>query len=209
MTREHLAVASAVLTAVCVVPYLRDVVLGRTRPQRTSWFLFAFVSTVAFVSQLAAGGGAGVWLAGGSAVGFSAVFALSIGRGIGGWSPVDAVVLAIAVTGVVASVITGDALVAVVFVVVAELVAIALTVRKAVADPDSETASTWMIDAVAGVLATGAVTRFAATELLYPVHHTVVNAAVLVAIATGRNRRLVALAAVDVSGCGLTRSPGR
>ncbi len=126
MTREHLAIVSAVLTAVCVVPYLRDVHRGTTRPQRASWFVFAAVSVVASVSQLAAGGGAGAWLAAGSAVGFSAVFVVSIRHGVGGWSPVDRVVLLIAIAGVAASVVSSRALVAVVAVVAAEAVAIAL-----------------------------------------------------------------------------------
>jgi hypothetical protein len=39
--REQLAIVSACLTAICVVPYLRDVYRGTTRPQRASWFVFS------------------------------------------------------------------------------------------------------------------------------------------------------------------------
>ncbi len=188
MTREHLAIVSAVLTAVCVVPYLRDVHRGTTRPQRASWFVFAAVSVVASVSQLAAGGGAGAWLSAGSAVGFSAVFVVSIRHGVGGWSPVDRVVLVIAIAGVAASVVSNRALVAVVAVVAAEAVAIALTARKAAHDPASETTSTWIVDLLAGVVAIAAVAHVSVVDLLYPIHHTLANAAVLGAIGLGRTR---------------------
>ena len=146
------------------------------------------MSVVASVSQLAAGGGAGAWLSAGSAVGFTAVFVVSIRHGVGGWSPVDRVVLVIAIAGVVASVVANRALVAVVAVIVAEVVAIALTARKAADDPASETTSTWIVDLLAGVVAIAAVTHVSVVDLLYPIHHTLANAAVLGAIGLGRTR---------------------
>jgi hypothetical protein len=161
---------------------------GTTHPQRTSWFVFATVSIVACVSQLAAGVDAGAWLAAGSALGFTAVFVASIRRGVGGWSHLDRMVLVIALVGVAISVAVDRPLVAVVAIVVAEAVAVSLTVRKAVADPASETASTWLLDLGAGAVAVAAVTHPSAGELLYPVHHTLANAAVVVAIGVGRSR---------------------
>jgi hypothetical protein len=188
MIDQHLAIASAALTAVCVVPYLRGIRLGNTRPQRTTWFVFATVSVVASVSQLSAGGGAGVWLSAGSAIGFAAVFAASIRGGVGGWSRIDRVVLVIAALGVVASVVVSRPVVAIVAVVLAEIVAVALTVRKAASDPASETMSTWVIDCAAGGVAIAAVDRVSTVELLYPIHHTIANAAVVAAIVCGRWR---------------------
>ena len=89
--RENLAVVCAALTAICVVPYLRDIRRGTTRPQRVSWLVFATLSIVAAVSQIAAGGGPGVWLAGGSAFGFTLVFVASIRHGEGGFAASDRV----------------------------------------------------------------------------------------------------------------------
>ena len=151
--------------------------------------MFAVVSVVASVSQIAAGSGAGAWLSAGSAVGFSAVFVLSIRHGVGGWSPVDRVVLLITMAGVVASVVANRALIAVMAVVAAEAVAIALTVRKAANDPTSETTSTWIVDLFAGVVAIAAVAHVSVVDLVYPIHHTLANAAVLGAIGLARTRR--------------------
>ena len=89
MTREHLAVIAAAMTCACVVPYLRDIRLGTTRPQRASWLVFATLAAVAAVSQALTGNGAGTWLAGGSALGFGAVFVASIRRGVGGFDAAD------------------------------------------------------------------------------------------------------------------------
>jgi len=67
--------------------------------------------------------------------------------------------------------------------------AVALTIRKALSDPGSETLVTWAIDGAAGVLALCAVHRLTLTETLYPAHHAVANGAVVVAIVTARRRR--------------------
>jgi hypothetical protein len=185
MTRHALATISAALTAVCVLPYLRDVFRGTTRPRRVSWFVFAAVAVIAFVAQGRAGGTAGVWLAGGAAVGFSAVFIASLWRGVGGFAVHDLVVLGVAALALVLSFAVRGAL-AVAAVVVAECVAIAPTVTKAIHEPDSETASTWAIDMVAGLCAVVAIGRLSVSELLYLANHAALNALVVGAIAVGR-----------------------
>ena len=117
MKREHLALASALLTACCVVPYLLDIRRGVTRPHRTSWFVFAVLATVAAVSQAISGADAGAWLAAGSAIGFSAVFAASIRHGVGGTSTLDRLTLVVAGVGTVAWLVSDRPLLAVVGVV--------------------------------------------------------------------------------------------
>ena len=188
MRREQLAIVSACLTAICVVPYLRDVYRGTTRPQRASWFVFCSLAVVAAVSQVVEGAGAGALLATGSAIGFTAVFLASIRRGVGGTSRWDVGALALATIGVVLSVLADEPMIALVAVIVAELAAVALTAHKALRQPHTETLATWMIDCVAGVLAIVAVSEVHVDQLLYPVHHALANAAVVLAIALGRRQ---------------------
>lgn len=188
MTAGHLSVVSAALTASCVIPYLHDIRRGTTKPQRATWFVFATVSIVACASQLAAGASSGVWLSAGAAIGFTAVFIASIRHGVGGVATSDRIMLAIAFTGIIVSVAARQALIAVVSVVVAEIVAIALTIHKSYHDPGSETRSTWVIDCIAGALAILAVDELSTTDALYPIHHTIVNGLVIIAITTGSIR---------------------
>lgn len=189
--RRNLAFASAALTAACVLPYLRDIYRGTTRPQRASWFVFAALSIVVTVSQFVAGNLAGAWLASGSAIGFTVVFIASIQHGEGGSSRRDRRSLAVASIGVVLSIVVDRPIVAVLAVVVAELSAISLTASKACRDPASETPATWLIDGLAGTAAIAAVATFSPAELLYPIHHTFVNGWVLAAIACGHKSRLL------------------
>jgi hypothetical protein len=184
--RSHLAVVAAVLTVVCVVPYLRDIRAERTRPQRVSWFVFAALAIVAAVSQTLEGADAGALLAAGAAVGFSAVAIASITRGVGGVDPASRSALAIATVGAIVSVIAAEPIIAIVAVVFAELAAVSLTVRKAFVDPGSETLSTWVVDGTAGVLGVIAIQQLSFVDALYPTHHAIANGVVVVAILLGR-----------------------
>lgn len=189
---------SGMLTATCVVPYVRDIARGTTRPQRVSWFVFAALSTVAAVAQFVDGDVAGAWLATGSALGFVTVFVASIRRGVGGSTVADRVALTVGVIGVAVSIAVEHAMVALGAVIVAEVLAIAITARKARAEPWSETLSTWCIDGFAGVVAIVAVSTVSVGELLYPVHHALVNGWVVVTIVRGR--RAVRSAQADAVG---------
>lgn len=186
MAREDLAFIAALLPIVCVVPYLRDTLRGTTRPQRVSWFVFAALSIVAAVSQLAEGATAGAWLSSGSALGFTLVAVASVKHGEGGATMQDRIALLIAMAGIAGSLLFRVAMLALLAVIVAELVAVSLTVRKAYRDPSSETSSAWALDGLAGVAALLAIVETSWTAVAYPLHHVAVNAAVLVAIATGR-----------------------
>lgn len=192
--REHIAVVSSALTAVCVVPYLRDIARGTTKPQRASWLVWASLSVVASVSQLIGGETSGAWLASGAAVGFTAVFVASIRRGEGGLARADVVAIVAASVGVVLSIVVRQPMIALLAVVFAEFVATALTARKALLRPQTETLSTWMIDAVAGALAVVATTELSVAALIYPLNHTALNTWVAVSIRRGRRRMAVQVA---------------
>ncbi len=207
LTREVLAIMSGLLTATCVVPYLRDIYRGSTRPQRVSWFVFAALSIVAAVGQFADGAQAGAWLASGSALGFTLVFVASIRHGVGGTSARDIFSLAVALAGVVVSIAIERPIVAVFAVIAAEIAAVSLTVRKAAREPGTETPATWTIDAVAGAVAILAVPEMSVTELLYPVHHCAVNLWVLAAIAAGRRAAIVDRVACDASRPAVVAAP--
>lgn len=190
MARSSLALVSSVLTFACALPYLVAVGRGRARPHRVSWLVFATLSSVAAGSQFAAGGGAGAWLSLGSAAAFTAIFAASIPRGAGGASARDVVTLAVAAATVAVWLVTDRPVVALATVVAAEVAAVGLSVRKAAADPDSEVVSSWAIDALAGVVAISAVARLSVDDLLYPVHHTLVNLWMVATVMRGRRRRV-------------------
>jgi len=53
-----------VVTLTAYLPYIRGILQGRTRPHVFSWVIWGATTTIVFVVQLAAGGGAGAWAIG-------------------------------------------------------------------------------------------------------------------------------------------------
>lgn len=188
MIRHQLALASGVLTAASVIPYLVSVARGHTRPQRMTWFVFALLETIAALSQISEGNELGAFLAIGLATGSIVIFVVSLWTGVGGSFRSDRAALAIALAGVAVSVRVGDPTVALAAAIVADLVAIGLTVHKVRIDPSSEAGALWAIDTVAGVLAIVAVGGPMGVDLAYPIHHTIVSFTVLLTVTRGRSQ---------------------
>jgi hypothetical protein len=94
-----------VLAGVCAVantiPYIRDIVRGRTRPHRGTWLVWAVLAVVVYVSQRADGASWSLPMAGAQALLTTVIFVLAIRRGEGGLSATDALLTAMAAAGVV------------------------------------------------------------------------------------------------------------
>jgi hypothetical protein len=189
--------------AVCVavadtVPYVRDILRGTTRPHRGTWLVWGILAIVVTLSQRSDGASWSVLVAAAQAVLILAVFALSIRRGEGGLSSVDALMFAIAAGGVAGWAVAGEPIVATMCIIVADLVAATMMMPKTYRDPGSETLSTFGLASLSGALAVCAVGRVDAGLLLYPAYLCVVNASI--ALVIYERRRLL-------EGRGTTRRP--
>ena len=63
--KNVLGIVATILVFLGYIPYIRDIVKGKTKPHVYSWFLWGFVTLIAFALQLSdkAGSGAFVTLA--------------------------------------------------------------------------------------------------------------------------------------------------
>ncbi len=78
MWRDVLGSLGALVVAVSALYYLLDVLRGNTRPQRTSWALWATVGILGFGTSTAGGAGPGAWAVGVDAVACIVTFAVSL-----------------------------------------------------------------------------------------------------------------------------------
>jgi len=183
-----LGVLAGVLGAADTVPYVRDILAGRTRPYRWTWLIWAVLAIVVCASQRADGASWSLLMAATQAVLTSVIFVLAIRRGEGVLGTGERVMLAIAAGGVVGWMVAGEPVVATACVVVADLIGAAMMLPKTYRDPDSETLATFALASVAGALAAGAVGRLDASLLLYPVYFCVANAAIALLIVSRRGQ---------------------
>jgi hypothetical protein len=173
---------------------VRDILRGSTRPQRATWLIWTTLSLVVFASQWASGATWSLVLTAGQALSCGTVFALAIRRGVGGVSPIELALLALAALGVVGWQVAGDPTLATCAVVAADLIAVALMLPKTYRQPASETLATYAIGVVSTLFALAAVDSTTPSLLIYPLYILAADGAV-VAVIVLRRRALAAVTA--------------
>jgi hypothetical protein len=168
------------------VPYVRDTLRGATRPHRATWLIWGVLAVVVCASQYADGASWSLVMAAVQVVLTLGIFALSIRWGEGGLSAHERLLVATAGAGVVGWLVADEPVVATVFVIAADLTGAALMIPKTYRDPRSETLSTYVLAAVGGGLAAGAVGAIDVSLLAYPVYYLLVNGALASLIALRR-----------------------
>jgi hypothetical protein len=181
-----------VLAGVCAVantlPYIRDIVRGRTRPHRGTWLVWAVLAVVVYESQRADGASWSLFMAGAQALLTSLVFLLAVRHGEGGLSVTDVLLTATAAAGVAGWIACDKPIVATASVVVAA----AMMTPKTYRDPGSETFASFALASIGGAFATAAVASADPALVMYPAYFCVVNAAIALLI---HHRRAVLAAA--------------
>jgi hypothetical protein len=179
-------ILAGILQAAFYVPYIRDVLAGRTRPHRGSWGIWLTLSVIVLASQRADGGRWSLLVVVAQLVGAVVILMLAARRGVGGASRLDLALLAVAAAGVAGWFFAGDPTIATVCVVLADCVAVVMMLPKTYADPYSETLSAFMLSAASGVLAMVAVGSLDFGLLLYPAYFLLADSVVIVLIVLRR-----------------------
>ena len=183
-----LGVLAALVGVADTLPYVRDTLHGTTRPHRGTWLIWAVLAIVVCLSQRADGASWSLLMAVAQAVLTSLIFLLAIGRGEGGVTAADRVMVAIAGGGVVGWIVADETIVATACVIAADLIGAALMVPKTYRDPDSETLVTFALAGRSGALAAGAVETLYVSLLLYPMYFLLVNGSMAIFIHHRRSR---------------------
>ena len=76
-----IGVIAVLLTFVGYVPYIRDTIKGKTKPHVYSWFLWGFVTIIAFALQVSGNAGIGSLVTLAAALVSFVIFALGLRNG--------------------------------------------------------------------------------------------------------------------------------
>ncbi len=125
------------------IPYIYEVIKGKTKPNRASWLIWALSTTIILFSVKETGTHEAIWVPIADAVGCSLIFILAIFRGVGGWSKTDQVSFAICLTSLIILWITGNPLIALLMNLLIYVSGYISTIKKAVIDPKSESLFAW------------------------------------------------------------------
>lgn len=149
-----LLVLATILSMIGTADYVISILRGRTKPHRTTRTVLFLVSITNLIGTLAAHAGWGTLLLSLFFFGRSLVLALlSLKYGVGGASRLDITCGIIAVLGVVAWILTGSGIWALVFAIVADAVAYIPAIVKTWKMPKSEASLMYWLEGFAAMLA--------------------------------------------------------
>jgi hypothetical protein len=176
---------SGIVILISFLPYIRDIFKGRTKPEKYSWLIWAFLGAIAFFSQFAKGASHSLIMTGAQFLGDLSIFLLALKYGFGGFLKRDKIALAGAGASLILWYITREAAVALFIVIFIDAIGVFLTAIKAYENPGTETASTWALTFAAGILGCIAVGKFNLILLAFPFYIALAGAAILLAMKFG------------------------
>ena len=170
--------AAGIISLAGFFPYAVAIVRGHARPNRATWLIWSVVSALLFASYDASVGGAARWVPLSDTVGTAAIGVLSFRHGEGGLGRFDVTCLALAGLSALAWGLTGSADIALGMNIFVAVLGALPTVRKAHADPASESLLTWCIFLAGNSLNLVAIEAWSVKSAAYPLYAALVAALV-------------------------------
>ena len=174
--KQLFLIVSAVLPLISPIIYSRAILKGRAKPHRTTRLTLLIIASIATVSLFAQHDTVAIWLAGVSALQAVVIFVLSIKYGMGGWAKTDIICLVIALFGIFLWQTTKNPTLTLYSSIAADFTGMIPAIIKTYRLPQTEIASFFVIDSVAGIFNLLAVKTWTAHEISYPIYIFAINA---------------------------------
>jgi hypothetical protein len=181
------AIVGTVISVVAFLPYIRDVLKGRTKPHMYTWFIWVIVQGIATAGILYGGGKWGALELSIGTVLVAWVFILSLKFGTKNITKIDTISLLVALGTVLIWLLLKNAILAVVLVTVIDIIGYVPTIRKTYHDPWSETLSTWTSFTIGNLFSVFALKEYNLLTLTFIISTTIANAIIAVIILVRRS----------------------
>lgn len=165
-----IGILSGLAFVIADLPYIKDTISGKTKPHRTSWFLYFVLNAVSVANQAASGATNSLWFPIAGALTTLIIFILSIRRGMGGYEKLDIICLAGALIGIGLWIIFDSPVLSIIANMAVTLLAVIPTIKKAYLHPHTETSITYLISAISALLAAISVGELDWVLLLLPIY---------------------------------------
>jgi len=175
--KEYLAIASLVVSVAANIPYIRETIQGKVRPERISWLLWTLLGATYYFSAVIADGA--TLFTFGELIGPVLIFILALKFGVGGKSRFDLYSLAVALVAFILLFVLKGVLISLILALVVDSIGAMLTIRKLLIDPASESKSFWGMGAIASVLALLSLEKFNPETMLFPVYVLMISSFII------------------------------
>lgn len=173
-------IIGALINLLGYIPYLRDIVRSKVKPQRVTWGIWVVLNTVAAVNSTVNGGGWSLLFLWSTLVLVLITFVLSIKRGVGGIGKLDKAMIACAGLLLMYWALSRDTVLSTFIAIAIDTLGLIPTIVKTYKDPSSETCPQWVLAGVAGIFTVFAVGSFNEFVLIaYPLYIVLGNSLVV------------------------------
>lgn len=173
--KNLIGVIAVLLTFVGYVPYLKDTIRGKTKPHAYSWFIWGFVTLIAYTLQVSENAGAGSLVTLAAAIVSFVIFGLGMKLGNKDITRSDTVFFILALLSLVIWVFAKQPVVSVIFVSLIDILGFIPTIRKSWNQPFTETLFTYLLNTFRHGLSIFALANYSIVTWFYPVTWTLAN----------------------------------
>lgn len=173
--KDLLLVLSGLITLGAVIPYLRDIVRGQTKPNLVSWITWTMLTGLATAAEIAAHEYRTAIFTGAAVLETGSVVVFGLRHGYVKYTRFDVLCQLAAIVGLILWQIFNTPLLAVIASVTIDFIGVLPTFRHAWHKPFEETWITFALSGLGGLVAIFALTAFNWTSLTYPVYIVIVN----------------------------------
>jgi len=166
--KTALGIIATVMAFVSYIPYIRNMLSGKTKPHAFSWLVWGTLTAIAFVGQVSEGAGPSAWVTGFTACVSFFIFVTALWTGEKDIAKSDWLSLVGAGIAMLLWWATSDPLIAVILITLIDALGFFPTFRKSYHKPYEETAITFAISGLKFVIAIIALENLTPTTWLYP-----------------------------------------
>lgn len=184
MIDERLVILGAALNLIGSATYALATLKGKTKPNRVTWFLWALAPLIAFSASIKDGVGLPSLMT--FMVGFGPliIFLCSFVNRKAFWkiSTLDIVCGAISILALVLWLVTGSGFIAILFSILADLIAGIPTLVKAYKSPETENYSVFLFGSISAIITLLAIDKYEFSYYAFPAYILVICAVLFVLI---------------------------
>lgn len=186
--KDVIGTIAVVLTFVGYVPYIRDTIKGKTTPHIYTWFVWAFVTAIAFALQLSASPGPGAWTTLAAAVVCFIIFGLGFKHGKRNIDKTDTVFLILSLVALLLWLVAKQPAASVILLSLVDMLGFIPTIRKSWHKPYEETLISYWTNTFRFCLALIALSHYTLVTSLYPATWVAANGLFSIYLMIGRGK---------------------
>lgn len=172
--KQILAAIAITMSFISYIPYIRDIVKGKTKPHAFTWLIWTILSTVGFAAQISDNAGPGAYM---NLVNITiGIYIIFVGfKYKSNIVKSDYISLIVSLLTIPLWIITKNPFWSIILIIIIDIFAFIPTVRKSLINPHSETIETYFINSFKHLLSISALTRYTPITSLYPSYLVFIN----------------------------------